>query len=640
MGVRAWAVMLAAGLLASCSGAGGKVDGRMKRFGSDAEFRAYAAKLNERQKGGEEVLEGAANAADAAAEAAGNAAPSAPPFIELHQTDSEPSQGCQPNCAPPPPTKAADAANPEITNNQNIGVDEGGIVKQVGPYLLVLQDGRIFSIKTNEGGEGLKLVDRLNVYRTSNDGTWYDEMLVDGNRILITAYSYEESATQISVFRIDSEGKLDRQGRFLMSSGDYYSSENYATRLVDNNLVIYTPHPVTNFGADKSRPWPWVRSVPLNGSVAATPLFGATDVYMPLYDIDQPVLHSVSICPLSAPGKAVTIDCRTTSFVGSWSEQFYVSAENVFLWTTPHDINSVASAARAACEKVQNQSYNPPSSSAVYRIPIKGGTPSVIGIEAPKSLSYLDVNLDDFDDSFEQADSSGYASLPPLDIADLRNRFLGDWLFYGGVENWDRTARDGNARHRSAKLVAVPVDNPAGAETLTLPHALTRIERTGNHATLVGYKGEKDVWLSFLNLSGKRPNLTSSLELPGRVESEGRSHAFNATAMSDGAGLIGLPTQVAHGSTGEYGGDSKSDMSYIGFAADGRLSRAGELGLKGRKPQPGYHCEVSCVAWYGNARPIFTGGRIFALLGTELVEGRLQAGKITEMRRVDLTTRL
>ena len=49
-------------------------------------------------------------------------------------------------------------------------------------------------------------------------------------------------------------------------------------------------------------------------------------------------------------------------------------------------------------------------------------------------------------------------------------------------------------------------------------------------------------------------------------------------------------------------------------------------------------CKASCVDWYGNARPIFLGGRVFALLGYELVEGRLSGSgpreQIEERRRV------
>jgi hypothetical protein len=45
---------------------------------------------------------------------------------------------------------------------------------------------------------------------------------------------------------------------------------------------------------------------------------------------------------------------------------------------------------------------------------------------------------------------------------------------------------------------------------------------------------------------------------------------------------------------------------------------------------------VSCVDWYGNARPIFTGRRYLALLNSELVEGKLAGGTIQEVRRLDL----
>jgi hypothetical protein len=49
---------------------------------------------------------------------------------------------------------------------------------------------------------------------------------------------------------------------------------------------------------------------------------------------------------------------------------------------------------------------------------------------------------------------------------------------------------------------------------------------------------------------------------------------------------------------------------------------------------------VSCVDWYGNARPIFTGGRVLALINSELVEGRVEDGKVIETGRIDLTAPL
>jgi hypothetical protein len=41
------------------------------------------------------------------------------------------------------------------------------------------------------------------------------------------------------------------------------------------------------------------------------------------------------------------------------------------------------------------------------------------------------------------------------------------------------------------------------------------------------------------------------------------------------------------------------------------------------------------VDWYGNARPLFLRGRIFALLGYEIVEGSLTDGHVRETRRVN-----
>ena len=50
-------------------------------------------------------------------------------------------------------------------------------------------------------------------------------------------------------------------------------------------------------------------------------------------------------------------------------------------------------------------------------------------------------------------------------------------------------------------------------------------------------------------------------------------------------------------------------------------------------------CRASCVHWYGNARPILTVDRTFALMGYELVEGRIRKGRIREVGRLDFAPR-
>jgi hypothetical protein len=56
--------------------------------------------------------------------------------------------------------------------------------------------------------------------------------------------------------------------------------------------------------------------------------------------------------------------------------------------------------------------------------------------------------------------------------------------------------------------------------------------------------------------------------------------------------------------------------------------------LEGRSAQTNDDgCRASCVDWYGNSRPLFVRGRVFALLGYEIVEGKIDASKISEVRR-------
>jgi hypothetical protein len=61
-----------------------------------------------------------------------------------------------------------------------------------------------------------------------------------------------------------------------------------------------------------------------------------------------------------------------------------------------------------------------------------------------------------------------------------------------------------------------------------------------------------------------------------------------------------------------------------------------EVGELGAQPEKAIndHCRASCVDWYGNARPLFLRGRVFALLGYEIVEGKLDDGRMKELRRV------
>jgi hypothetical protein len=562
-------------------------------------------------------------------------------------------------------------ANPGITNNQSVGVDEGGIVKQVGRYLVMLQDGRLFSADLGaRAGAPLRLADRTDVYRSpATAADWYDEMLVLGDRVLVTAYNYRERASEISVFRIDPAGRFTRQGRFLLNSDDYYSTENYATRLVGDQLVFYASFAIDSEAGPLK--WPRLRRADGDGEAdQGEELIGPTDVYAPPGEPEWPVIHTVSVCPLKAK-----MDCRTTAFVGPPMREFYVSPTDAFLWIGAPDglpwSIEYANRRRKDCPDDLYWQGPEQASAMLYRLPLDGseigavaaeGIPAdqfafdshggrlrallsrpasgCVGLSAEAGLALLDIPLSAFGSRIRRIAQAAYAPLPAIEGGQLENRFVGEWLVYGGRTDWSSLPPDERGKAVSSSLFAVPLARPAGTARLELPHNAIRIERAGNDAVVTGYGGREGLSLSYVGLQGGRPGITATAILPLRVESEGRSHAFNAWIRPDGSGLIGLPTSrsLERGLRG-WSDSESSDLSFVAISSAKALAPAGELSLRARKPAAAYDCKVSCVDWYGNSRPVFTGGRIFALLGTELVEGRMERGRIAELTRLDLTRR-
>jgi hypothetical protein len=574
------------------------------------------------------------------------------------------------------------SGNSSITNTQEVGVDEGDIVKQIGQFLLVLQDGRIFVVDTRaRRGAALALTDRVNVYRDRGTGAWYDEMLVQGDRVVVTAYSYQERATEISVFRLDRRGRLSRLGVFYMSSNDYYSGDNYATRLVGDSLVVYSPMLLQAFRPDSPIPWPlirrWTPGEDRAGALAhGVRLFDARTIYRPVRTTFEPVVHTVSVCPLGPAGSGGDLACRATAFIGPPQREYYVSPTNAYIWIAPG--YSEQQGLRTAGQCPDDLRPDPAGTipALLYRLPLSGAAPGVIGTAGmpidqfslaeingrfrallrwparclgdrrAAPLAYFNAPLTRFARALADAPATAYTPVPSVGGGEIENRFTDTYLVYGGRATLDPGGAprgDNDRRAKPSTVVAVPVDRPGAAVIMTAPHSAIRAERAGNNIVLTGYRGTLGLEISLVNLRDA-PRISSTVRLAGRYESEGRSHAFNSLIGADGSGLMGLPTVTRTEESGRYWWRSRaSDLSYLRVDAAGRLAPIGELEAQvvydTRQDQdgiPGYECEVSCIDWYGNSRPIFTDGRIFGLTGTELIEGRIENGRIVEVRRINI----
>lgn len=565
-------------------------------------------------------------------------------------------------------------SNPSITNNQMRNVEEGDIVKQIDRFLLVLQDGRIFVIDTRGDGSGrLRLTHRIDVYRDPDSDMWYDEMLVFGDRVLITGYSYDDEASELSVFRLDADGRLAREGVFLISSNDYYDSRNYATRLIGENLVIYTPLEVSEMAWDDFT-WPTVRRwLPEESRyheiIRSVPLLDADQIYRPVRDTEDPTVHSVSVCPLGPVGPMHDLECRTTAFVGPNRAQWYVTDSDAFLWMVSREYYSYDS---QACDLPHgfDGDFQP---ALLYRVPIGGAAPGLIGTRGvppdqfslhssagrfrallkdrqqrcdgerreAAQLAFLDVPLSSLDARIRDVPRQSYTPLPDVGSHYVANRFTDRYLVYGSLGRWKRGATE----DMLPPAYVVPVERPQGVRALDIGHNVIRAEQAGNDIVMTGYRRSGGLLVTLIDLDG-RPRIASSLQLRGRWESEGRSHAFNSLIEEDGSGLMGLPTVPVQKWDDRAPWRSKaSDLTFLEVNMRGELSWAGELerrfdyGEDERGDEDGvsgYSCEVSCIDWYGNARPIFTDGRIFGLTGTELIEGRIERGKISEVQRLNI----
>ncbi|HYG29119.1 MAG TPA: beta-propeller domain-containing protein [Allosphingosinicella sp.] len=551
--------------------------------------------------------------------------------------------------SPPSPGYAAAPtapAAPGITNNQMAGVDEGDIVKLSGETLVILRRGRLFTVSL--AGGGMRPVSAIDAFPPGVDarGDWYDEMLVAAGRVVVIGYSYRRRTTEVNRFRIDSGGRLTFEDSYQLRSSDYYSSRNYATRLIGNRLILYSPLSLREEG-DPLDSLPALR--PWRSAAGAQPAFrriaSARRVYIPrgLRQANRPdidTLHSVTGCDLAA----AILDCQATVVLGSHSRTFFVSSNAVYLWIEqdrqarrranamvyrlPFD-RARPSAVAARGSPVDQFSFMPDARRNTLHVLVRsdGGGDAMWGPEVTHGdVALLSIPMAAFRDGAREVPLDRYRRLPKPEGAswNLQNRFVGDHLLYGSPSP------------RSGSVVAVSLADGIAAR-LPLSHGVERIDAIGRDGIVIG-SGDNALGFTAIDLGGAQPRAAEEFRLPEARQGESRSHSFffrPDPGSADGtSGLLGLPVARFVPGGNEWSPRVTAAMLFL-KRSERRLAQAGELaGATVAGSDRDDACQASCVDWYGNARPIFIGGRLFALLGYELVEGREEAGRVREIGRI------
>lgn len=557
-------------------------------------------------------------------------------------------------------SRASTGSGEKITNTQEADVDEGGIVKMHGDTLVILRRGRLFTVSTRQGS--LRPIDYIDAFPPGVDprSDWYDEMLVSGNRVIVIGYSYGRGGTEINRFRIDRDGHLSFEDAYHLRSNDYYSSRNYASRLIGTKLIVYSPLYLP-YGEVSNFEWmPGLRKWQGDERGGFQRIVSARQIYVPENwrndedQVDIDALHTVTSCDLAAP----VLRCNATGVFGPSSRNFYVSSNAVYVWMNNNPY--------------RRDEREGPASALVYRLPLDGSAPSAIGAYgAPTdqfsfredgedgvlnvlvhsegqgdamwmpefvggNLALARIPISDFGSGGDTVDRRRYHPLPRGDQSGnyyaFQNRFVGDYVLYGTGTSWGRSQGGGST-------VTVAHIRGQGVVQLRVPHGIDRIEQMGSDAVVIG-ADQRDLHFRAVELTRGRPALGDDYTLEGASQGETRSQAFFFKPEAGdgwwgdaGNGVLGLPVARAGRPGYQQLAENSAAMIFL-RRQDRRFVRLGEIGSSSSGVVDDA-CRASCVDWYGNARPIFLSKRTFALMGYEIVEGDLSARSVREIRRIN-----
>ena len=594
----------------------------LKPFQSETEFQEYAKRLAPKQQA---IYSNpvASSATESASPLSTTAAPGAP---------------------------AADgrgAPDESITNTQHQNVDEGGIVKLHKNLLVVLRRGRLFTV--NIADNALAPISSVDAFGPDVDpgGAWYDELLLSNNTIAVIGYSYARGGTEIGLFNLSETGQISYRATYHLRSNDYYSARNYASRLIGDKLIFYTPYYLSLNTPDVRSNFPALRKWHKGASLADfSSIVTASHIYPTSNDEAPSALHTITTCDLSTP----EMTCEANAVLGPWGRVFYVSEKSVYIWATDSRWDQAKNTSR-------QHSY-------LYRMPLNGSAPSMVQVkgspidqfsflETPDGFIQVLVRAEGSGDAMWHAESqtgdlalmrlslesfggidavagSNYQTLPRPKGNTVQNRFVGNYLLYGAGNSWGYPKPSENNA-----LYAVNYSTGSVAQ-MAISHGVDRIEPLGANGLVVGSDG-KNLHFSPVSLNGQ-PSIFAGHVKEGASQGELRSHGFFYKPDSKDSGIIGLP--VRESSSPGYQHLFRESASVV-FLKNSELTLA-EIGALKTSTEPGVAspndgCKASCVDWYGNARPIFAKNRIFALLGYEIVEGELQSGRVVERHRVNFS---
>ena len=543
----------------------------------------------------------------------------------------------------PSESQTSSSGNETITNNQESGVDEGGIVKNIGNYLVTLRRGRLYAVNVERPGQPTQ-TDAMNVapHAALPDSVWYDELLVKGDLLVVVGYRYlpydatihnRTGTTELNLFQL-TDGKFRRVASRFQESWDYFSGHNYSSRMVDGKLFLYSPTPAYQYKASASTPHiPHLFKLTLEGRIEENgDLFAATDVFAPVEVPYYPIYHTVTRCGIDAKDG---FSCKASALLSCGSRENYVTSKTAYIWSCNHVYAMDLGSGRTLTHKTSGAPLSQFSfKESEGKLSLVTGRKyfSFCGVgqhnqreDNSPLLSFLSLSLSDFNDTGDQ-ELSGERVRVLLDKDAAKqhwwptlNRFVAGKVLIAS-QRWSNETT-------TSQLLVADLNPAIPSKAFEFSSSISRIEVMGLNRALIAtqgqrygnWQGSQRMALQPVFLSGE-PQLGEALSLDSPAQGEWRSHGFFYKGNEDNSGTLGLAVMNPEVSSGRWWENGSS----VAFAHVGTGGKLTSLGASSPTPGGNSPCASgSCIDWYGNTRPIFLKDRVFSLMGSEIQENKL-----------------
>lgn len=532
------------------------------------------------------------------------------------------------------------------------GISSGQIAVS-GDHLVTLYRGRLFVLSL--AGGRMRLADSMPAYPPGSERTddvvlaRYDYVFVSEDWVIVVGErDFRGSGpndVEINRFRLDRGGRLTFVDSQQFHAVDDYWITAYSVGLIDDRLVVYT-RSVLGHEADLEALLPAIRRRRGEREGVFQPTIRASDVLISRgsrepSDRPDDQLHTIMHCGMVYS----PLRCHTTTILGGSLRDWGATDRATYLWLEQGGEPLLAEA-------------------MIYRIPANN--------DPVRGLAVRGDPLDHFGDDDDAALTfvvAGEFEGPDGRLPRVGTLAVGASFASGELE----------ARTEAYRLVPLPdpfaLDSPyslqlvrADADALLVGsegRGYVRDQAVLAHVPLGGgtlrimplpIEAEDYNWLgeelvvadrSFspeglifttIDLQADPPVAGDPFVLPGDVGHFASQHPlFFQPAGPTGDGIVALRTWSDDDALPGW----RPSITFL-TRREGTLRLAGSVTTEGLLP-PGEGYDdgpcFACRGWYDNAAPIFHDGRVFALLGHELIEVRIDQGEVHEIGRIDFTPR-